>query len=169
MTPIHHLRVPLLAITLALAAVPAWAESFSGRVVGVTDGDTVKVLTADKREERIRLSGIDAPEKSQPFGQASKKHLSDQMFGQTVTVEWDKRDRYDRIVGRILVGGTDANLGQITAGLAWHYKKYEDEQPAAERRVYAEAEVRARNAGVGLWRDRDPIPPWDFRKQKRGD
>lgn len=166
--PHHYVRSSLVAITLAFASIPAWAEVFSGRVVGVTDGDTIKVLTADRREERIRLSGIDAPEKAQPYGQVSKKHLSDQVFGQTVTVEWDKRDRYDRIVGRILVGGTDANLGQITAGLAWHYKKYEDEQPAAERRVYADAEVRARDAGIGLWRDRDPTPPWDWRKQKRG-
>lgn len=167
--PSNRIRVLFTATVLAVAAVPVWAETLTGRVVGVTDGDTVKVLTAEKVEERVRLSGVDAPEKAQPFGQVSKMHLSDQVFGQTVTVEWDKRDRYRRIVGRVMVGGVDANLGQITAGLAWHYKKYEDEQPAAERQVYAEAEVRARSAGVGLWRDRHPTPPWDWRKQKRGD
>lgn len=154
-----------LAIVLAVFPITALAASLTGLVVGVSDGDTVKVLTDEMVEETVRLSGIDSPERGQPFGQVSKKHLSDQVYDQYVTVEWDKRDKYGRIVGLVLVNGIDANLEQLRAGLAWHYKNYENEQPADERRLYADTEDEARAAQRGLWRDAEPVPPWEWRKR----
>lgn len=117
----------------------AHAETLTGQVVKIADGDTLTILDA------------------------SRQHLASLAFGKAVTVEWYKRDRYQRIIGKVLVDGRDANLEQVMAGLAWHYKYYEKEQPPGERRRYSEAEEVARLDRVGLWRDPSPIPPWDFR------
>jgi endonuclease YncB( thermonuclease family) len=95
----------------------AMASDISGRVVGVSDGDTITVLIDGHENVKVRLTGIDAPEKSQPFGAVSKKNLSDQVFGKSVTVEWDKKDKYGRVLGRVLVNGTDVCLEQIKDGL----------------------------------------------------
>ena len=146
----------------------AAAEVIVGKVVGVADGDTVTVLDATKTQHKIRLSGIDAPEKEQPFGQRSKGNLSRLVFGKQVEVDTEKIDRYGRNVGKIRVGGVDANLEQISAGLAWHYKKYEREQSAEDRGVYARAETAARAARAGLWRDATQTALWDWRGCRRG-
>ena len=123
----------LLLTILALAfALPAWAD-LTGEVVGVADGDTITVLDADKVQHKVRLTGIDAPEKKQPFGNRSKQSLSDMVFNKIVTVETDKRDRYGRELGKVLAGGKDVNLEQVHAGMAWHYKAYERTQPANDR------------------------------------
>ncbi len=127
------------------------------------------MLDDSKTQHKIRLAGIDAPEKNQPFGQRSKESLSDLVFSKTVTVETDKTDRYGREVGKVLVDGSDANLVQIQRGYAWHYKAYEREQPAFDRKAYADAEIEAKAAQRGLWKDTAPVPPWDYRKAKRGD
>lgn len=132
--------------------------------MAVADGDTIDVLDATQRQHRIRLAGIDAPEKGQAFGQASRKHLSDLVMRSEVLVEVRKIDQYGRLVGRVLVGGRDASLEQLRAGLSWHYRRFEREQPADEREVYSQAEDAARASGRGLWRDREPMPPWEFRK-----
>lgn len=150
-----------------LLAAPSGAATLQGRVVGVTDGDTVKVLDASHTEWKIRLMGIDAPEKKQAFGIRSKSNLSDLVFGKTVIVEYSKKDRYGRTVGKILVNGVDANLEQIKAGMAWHYKKYAKEQPFEDRETYARAEEQARAGQRGLWSEADPVPPWDWRKSKK--
>lgn len=144
-------------------ALPALAATLHGRVVSVSDGDTITVLDAANAQHKVRLSGIDAPEKSQPFGNRSKEHLSDLVFAKAVNVDWSKTDKYGRIVGKVIVNGQDANLEQLRAGLAWHYKAYQKEQPAGERTQYAEAEAAARAKRVGLWRDPRPVAPWDFR------
>ena len=89
------------------------------------------------------------------------------MAVQTAEVEWDKRDRYGRVVGKILLAGSDMNLRQIESGLAWHYKKYSAEQSAADRQLYADAETDARDAGRGLWREPFPVPPWEWRRGLR--
>lgn len=136
-------------------------------MVGVADGDTITVLGTGNRQARIRLQGIDAPESRQAFGQVSKQHLSDLIFGRQVVVEYEKTDRYGRTLGKVLTGGRDVNLQQVKAGLAWHYKYYQEEQSPADRRLYAEAETEARSAGRGLWADSAPIPPWDFRRGKQ--
>jgi endonuclease YncB( thermonuclease family) len=142
------------------------ADTLTGRVVGITDGDTITVLDASNQQHKIRLSAIDTPEKAQPWGQKAKESLSDMVFNRQVTVDWHKTDRYGRTIGKVIVDGVDANLGQIKAGMAWHYKQYAREQPEDDRILYAEAEDIARMLKKGLWSDNDPVPPWDWRKGK---
>ena len=164
MNPVQPLRIALLALCLSTAHA---AEPIKGEVVSISDGDTVTVLDATHVQHKIRLSGIDAPEKSQPFGQRSKQALADQVFRKQVTIEWSKQDKYRRNVGRVITAnGIDANLKQIEQGMAWHYKKYQNEQPAPERERYSQAEEKARSQGLGLWQDANPEPPWDYRKRK---
>lgn len=134
-----------------------------GTVVGVTDGDTITVLDDQRIQHKIRLAGIDAPEKSQPFGQRSKEHLSSLVFGRRVAVETEKRDRYGRTVGKVVIDGRDANLAQVVAGMAWHYKKYEGEQATVDRESYALAEITARRYRIGLWSLIEPTAPWIWR------
>lgn len=142
----------------------ASAQGLVGKVIAVKDGDTVVVLDDQKRSHDVRLAGIDAPEKAQPFGQRSKEHLSDRVFGKRVEVVGNKIDRYGRTVGKIMVGASDANLEQVRSGMAWHYKKYDGEQSASDRVAYTAAENAARNARAGLWRDSSPTPPEDWRQ-----
>lgn len=138
--------------------------TFMGRVVSIEDGDTIVVLDADNRTYTIRLAGIDAPEGGQAFGNRSRQNLADEVFDKEVTIEWAKRDRYRRIVGKVLVDGHDVCLEQVRAGMAWHYKYYQVEQTPEDQKLYAEAEDEARAARRGLWLDVNPIPPWDFRR-----
>jgi endonuclease YncB( thermonuclease family) len=165
----HTLRRTIAAFALlcALTAL-ARADVIQGRVVGIADGDTITVLDASKSQHRIRLQGIDAPESRQAFGARSKQHLSDLVFNKEVSIEWEKRDRYGRVLGKVLAGGRDACLAHVRAGMAWHYKHYQDEQSPEDRRLYAEAEREAREARRGLWADPDPTPPWDFRRGGSG-
>ncbi len=139
------------------------AQTLVGKVIAVKDGDTVVVLDDQKRSYDVRLAGIDAPEKAQSFGQRAKENLSDISFGMRVEVFGSKIDKYGRTVGKIMVGAIDANLEQVRAGMAWHYKEYQREQSAADRAAYAAAEEKARANRVGLWRDLSPTPPWDWR------
>jgi endonuclease YncB( thermonuclease family) len=138
--------------------------TFSGRVVRIEDGDTISVLDEANRNYKIRLQGIDAPEGGQAFGDRSRQSLADEVFGKQVSVEWSKRDQYGRIVGKVLLDGRDVCLSQIRAGMAWHYKYYQNEQSAEDRKMYADAEEEARMARRGLWVDVDPTPPWEFRR-----
>jgi len=156
----------LVCLLLALACV-AHAETVTGRVVGVADGDTITVLDAEKVQHKIRLAGIDAPEKQQAFGNRSKESLSDMVFDKTVNVETEKRDRYGRQIGKVLVNGQDVNLAQIERGMAWFYRQYQREQSPNDRRLYEAAEDAAKAGKRGLWRDTEPVPPWDFRHAKR--
>jgi endonuclease YncB( thermonuclease family) len=138
--------------------------TFSGRVVSIEDGDTIIVLDAANRTYKIRLQGIDAPEGGQAFGNRSRQNLTDEVFGKEVAIEWSKRDRYGRIVGKVLLDGRDVCLEQVRAGMAWHYKYYQAEQSPEDRTLYADAEDRARATRRGLWTDATPTPPWDFRR-----
>lgn len=151
----------------ALLAAPALAETLRGRVVAVADGDTITVVTAARKSERIRLAGIDAPEAKQAFGALAKRGLAALVFGAEVRVEYTKRDRYGRIVGRVLRDGRDAGLEQVDAGLAWHYLRYAREQAPEERAAYAQAERSARAGRRGLWAEADPLAPWDWRARRR--
>jgi endonuclease YncB( thermonuclease family) len=155
------------AMLLAVFVCDALAATLAGRVVGVSDGDTVTVLTAENRQFKIRLSGIDAPEKKQPFGAHAKETLARQLFGQPVVVEWSKTDRYGRIVGKIEVDGVDVNLEQIREGSAWVYTQYLRELSAEDRKLYLEGERQAKSQRAGLWHDGHPEPPWEWRKEKR--
>ncbi len=110
--------------------------------------------------------GIDAPEKKQPFGNRSKESLSELAFDKTVNVETSKQDRYGRQIGKVLVNGRDVNLVQVERGMAWFYRQYQRDQSPNDRRLYEAAEDAARSDKRGLWRDADPVPPWEFRRNK---
>lgn len=136
-----------------------------GKVINVHDGDTVTVLDQDNKKFHIRLQGIDAPELKQAFGSVSQQNLSRMVLGKQVTIFWSKIDKYRRTVGTIMLDGRDMNIEQVKEGLAWHFKKYEDEQPPEERRTYAAAEQSARAANLGLWKDQTPLAPGDWRQE----
>jgi endonuclease YncB( thermonuclease family) len=172
------MRLPLLRVVVCLAtsittaffASSVYARSaqvLTGKVVGVSDGDTLTLLDERNQQHKIRLAGIDAPESGQAFGQNSKRALSDCAFGQRATITVSDRDRYDRSVGKVIVGGVDCNLLQIKKGMAWHFKKYEKSQPHADRNQYAQAEDVARAQRAGLWSDARAIAPWDWRSEQR--
>ena len=155
-------------LAAALAAVPALAQALEGRVVGIQDGDTLTVLDGTQRQHRIRIAGIDAPEKAQAFGAAAKENLSRLAFGRHAEVRCSKRDRYGREVCSVFVGTRDVGLEQVRGGYAWWYRAYAREQGPDARRTYEAAEQEARAAHRGLWRDAGPIAPWDWRRQGRG-
>jgi endonuclease YncB( thermonuclease family) len=142
-----------------------YASTIEGKVIRVADGDTLTILDADRVSHKIRLAGIDAPEKAQPFGQASRKQLSALCINQQATVSWKKRDKYQRIVGKVTCGSVDTSLNQINTGMAWWYTKYKDEQTEEEQQTYAAAELNARTKRLGLWQEANPIPPWEWRKK----
>lgn len=154
----------------AAAALLVWAYSglalaadFSGPVVSVQDGDTFTVRTSDGKKHRIRVDGIDAPERTQPYSQISRNNLI-ALVGDSVVVSSNKFDRHGRPVGTVRnAAGQDVGLGQIKAGLAWHFKRYEHEQTPENRAAYAAAEAIAKAARSGLWRDAEPLAPWEFR------
>lgn len=161
----HPSRV-WIGLILALGSLVASAETITGRVVGVTDGDTLTVLDASDQQFKIRLSGIDAPEKRQPFGNRAKESLSEMVFKKQVVVESNKEDRYRRKVGKVQHEGTDVNLEQVKRGMAWHYTAYAKEQAPADREAYANAEAEARAQRRGLWRENTPSAPWEVRRIK---
>lgn len=161
-------RIALLGLWLAVIASGSQAESLSGRIVGVIDGDTVDLLTESKQLVRVRLAGIDAPERGQPFGSAAKKILSDLVFSKEALMDGDKKDRYGRLVAKVVVDGQDANLRLLSLGYAWHYKRYQSEQTGEDRDLYAAAQGAAMKERLGLWRDPEPIAPWDFRASRPG-
>ncbi|MEQ1597216.1 MAG: thermonuclease family protein [Casimicrobium sp.] len=160
----RHITRATVALVLCTEVL---ASPLVGRVIGVADGDTITVLDALKRQHKIRLSGIDAPEGDQAFGQRSKQTLSDCAFGKEATVEGDKTDRYGRTVGLVVVAGADCNLCRVELGMAWHYVKYAGERPASESNAYAAAEVAARAAKRGLWVDPHAMPPWEWRRGRQ--
>lgn len=162
-------QLVVMAVCLALWMAPAWAQSMTGTVVAIADGDTLTLLDASRVQHKIRLSGIDAPERKQGFGRRSREHLASLTFGKMVEVDSTKQDRYGRTVGKVLVSGLDVNLAMVQAGMAWHYRQYEREQSTSDRRLYASAEQGAREARIGLWREEHPIPPWEWRKAARYD
>lgn len=152
--------VTLLTVGIVLAAPPKVVDTLTGKVIGVTDGDTVKVLV-NRQTIKVRLEGIDAPESSQSFGTKSKQALSKMVFGKSVTVKKTGEDRYGRTLGIIMVGDVDANAKMIEDGWAWHYKKYNDEERLAK------LESLARKAKRGLWADANPLAPWEYRARKK--
>ncbi len=139
------------------------AETITGKVIAITDGDTIKVLDAINRQYTIRLAGIDAPERNQPFGSKSTENVAHLTFGKNVSLDCGKEESYGRLVCKVILDGRDVCLEQVKAGMAWHYKQFQDEQSPADRKSYADAEDAARIAHLGLWSDAHPIPPWDFR------
>jgi endonuclease YncB( thermonuclease family) len=150
--------VPIaIAAGLALAvSLSAWAD-FTGKVVGVADGDSITVLR-DREQVKVRLVDIDAPEKAQPFGNRSKQALEVLVKGQEVLAVERGTDRYHRTLGRIYRGDLDVNAEQVRQGMAWVYRQY-----AKDATLYP-IEAEAKEQKRGLWRDPEPVPPWEWRK-----
>jgi endonuclease YncB( thermonuclease family) len=144
-------------VTGFLVCAGAAADTMSGRVVRVVDGDTLVLLVAGHEQERIRLAGIDCPER--------KQALTRRVAGKEVTIEWAKRDRYGRVVGKVVYGGKDIDLALVREGMCWWYRKYAHEQTRADRVLYENAEAKAQEKRLGLWRDTNPVPPWEWRRR----
>jgi endonuclease YncB( thermonuclease family) len=138
----------------------------------VLDGDSLIVRSTYGGTMSIRLAAIDAPERKQPWSDASRRHLREQVEGRVLRIEPLKRDVYGRTVARVLLddgpsAGQDVGLLMVAAGLAWHFTRHAKEQPAEERLAYLQAERLARQRQIGLWRDPRPVPPWEFRSRQR--
>ncbi|MEM3647082.1 MAG: thermonuclease family protein [Thermofilum sp.] len=170
-------RFPFLLTAIFIGLVVfhhvACARTIEGKVVRVPDGDTIRlelpysvpgVRTYKDGTIAVRLRGVDAPELSQPYGRESKAHLEGLVLGKTVRVEIKDIDRYGRIVGYVWVNGTNVNLEQVRKGYAWAYAEYLDRPYASE---FYEAEKEARKNRLGLWRESNPTPPWEYRKRRR--
>jgi endonuclease YncB( thermonuclease family) len=170
-------RLAKLAAVLLLAAAttPVAARSPSpveGVALVVQDGDSFTMRADDGRRLRIRVSGIDAPERHQPYADVSRRHLGDLLRDQRLRIDPIKQDVFDRTVATVRVldderPPVDAGLSQIEAGLAWHFARYRADQPASDFERYARAERGARERRAGLWRDGSPEPPWEFRARAR--
>ncbi|CAH1748240.1 Nuclease [Thauera humireducens] len=130
-----------------------------GLVVAMSDGDTLTVLDGDFRQVKVRLAEIDAPEKKQPFGTRSRQSLGELCHEKRAEVRVTDVDRYKRIVGRVSCAGVDANAAQVRRGMAWVYDGY-----AKDKTLYR-LQDEARSSGRGLWVDRNPTAPWDWRKR----
>ena len=156
--------IVILGLSVSLAA---HAAEMRGKVIRISDGDTLTILLeCAELDVPVRLAGIDAPEKKMPFGNVAKQSLADLAFGKWVVVVWHEKDGYGRVVGKVIAGGRDVALEQLRRGLAWHYKAYAPRQPAADREAYSAAEASAKAVAAGLWRDRNPTPPWEWRRNR---
>lgn len=164
----------LLALGLLLMAGPLQADAIEGRVSDISDGATVSVIDKAKNQHTVRLVAIDVPESRQAFGKESKRNLTALTLGKEVRIEWSSRDRYGRIVGKLVVGSPacatctktrDAALAQLEAGLAWWDRAQRREQSIEDQGYYEYAEFDARTRRIGLWSDAAPIPPWEWRRK----
>ena len=149
----------IVFIFLLIAAIPIHAKIITGKVIRVADGDTLTILTNSKKQEKIRLIGIDAPERGQAFGTASRHALNKLCFKQHAYVDYEQRDRYGRILGRVFCNKIDANQSQVREGMAWVYRYYSNDKSLIA------LENDAKDQRLGLWQSKNPIPPWEFRRQ----
>ena len=155
------MRILARVLFAASMCLSACAGSITAKVTRVSDGDTVWVTDAAKLKHKVRLDRIDAPEKDQPWGRESSAVLKGWVFGKDVRVEYEKRDRYGRILSIVFNGTTDVNLAMVRSGNAWHYSDFDK---TAE---YAAAEAEARAARRGLWSQANPVNPYQWRKRNR--
>lgn len=162
--------IQLLLITLLQESHKAEPGEITGKVVSIADGDTITILTAEKKQVKIRFNGIDAPERGQPFGTKSKEFVSGQIGEKTVRVVTHGEDRYGRTIGDVYArpetqdgSNPEVNVNVLTVanGYAWHYVRY-----APDNKELADGEKQAREKKLGLWADPAPIAPWDWRKQE---
>jgi endonuclease YncB( thermonuclease family) len=173
------LRPLLLAGLISLSALAQAAEPRTCLVVGVSDGDTITArcgTVGDYEQIKVRFNGIDAPEKRQPFGQRAKEALSDLVYMKEAALDCPKTDRYGRSVCKVMVAPAsaprgpktlDAGLAMVTLGMAWWYWAYAREQTPQERGQYEFAEAEAKAKHAALWREAEPMAPWDWRKELR--
>lgn len=160
----RSISIAALLVAQCAAAVFSQAAVYpftiEGQVVAITDGDTIKILR-DQKQYKIRLNGIDAPEKTQAYGRKSKAYLSGLVFGKNVAVIVRDTDRYGRYVGDVMLDGKSANAAMVAAGYAWFYAAYSKDQSLA----LLERQAKAKR--LGLWADASPTPPWEYRREKR--
>lgn len=163
--PARHMRVSVLAILLGLLTVlsPAGAQELSGRVVSISDGDTLTVLKGGREQVKVRLSDIDTPEGGQPYGSRARAELSELAFGRDVRVAVRDTDRYGRTVGRVFVGSFDVNAEMVRRGAAWVYRQYSSDAAL----LALEAEAKAAKKGLWALPDAERVPPWEWRADAR--
>ncbi|HEY8609814.1 MAG TPA: thermonuclease family protein [Roseomonas sp.] len=152
----------LLAAALLIAS-PAWAAELAGRVVGLSDGDTITILTPERQQVRIRLGEIDTPESRQPYGTRARQALSDLVFGKDVRVVVQDTDRYGRTVGRVHAGPLDVNAEMVRQGAAWVYRQYSRDAQL----LRLEAEAKAARRGLWALPEAERTPPWEWRAAER--
>lgn len=157
--PARSFRLILTALLSLGCAMPLHAETLKGKVVFVADGDTLTMQVGKNKREKVRLLGIDAPEHDQAYGAESGKLLAQLVKDKVVTVRFDKRDDYGRILGMVSLNDLDINLEMVKRGAAWHYAFF-----FPDAKHLAQAEKAARKAHAGLWKASNPIAPWDFRR-----
>jgi len=156
--------IALLLLATLFISVPAWAAELTGRVVGLADGDTLTLLTPERRQVRIRLGEIDTPESRQPYGTRARQVLSELVFGKDARVVVQDTDRYGRTVGRVYAGAVDVNAEMVRQGAAWVYRQYSRDA------ALLQLEVEAKAARRGLWAlpEAERTPPWEWRAAERG-
>ena len=147
---------------------------FTAKVQRVVDGDTVHVVNKAGKKFKVRLTGIDAPEKNQPYGLAATYKLTEILINKLVLLKSKPNngkpytiDRYKRVLAKIILDGKDINLSQVLTGYAWHFKRYQKQQSPSDRELYSEAEIDAKKNELGLWEEKNPIAPWKWRKMKK--
>lgn len=153
------MRKIIVLILSFLMMMMSFAMNIKGKVIKIADGDTITIQTLNNERIKVRLYGIDAPEKKQDYGIKSLDVLKELSYGKTVDVEVKEKDRYGRTVGIVFLNGEEINLKMIETGNAWHYKKY-----AKEKANYSNAEAEARKSKLGLWNSDKQISPWEYRK-----
>nr|DAJ63940.1 MAG TPA: nuclease-like protein [Caudoviricetes sp.] len=145
------MRIAIIILCyLSLLAYPA-------KVIKISDGDTITILTQQRKQIKVRFYGIDAPELKQPYGKKSKQFLANLIAGKVVEVEENGKDRYKRTIGTIYLNGADINAQMVANGYAWAYRKFS--------KKYTAQESQAKKQRLGLWRDKEPIPPWEWRRR----
>lgn len=160
--PVFRATVLLLIVTSLVPYPALGADQFAGKVVGIADGDTITVLRG-KDEIKVRLHGVDCPERAQDFGKRAKQFTSDAAFGKIVTVIIKDIDRYGRTVGVVMLpGDRSLNHALVEAGLAWWYRKY-----APDDQTLRQLQDEAKTSQRGLWSHPNPVPPWEYRRHKR--
>ncbi len=152
-----------LFLFLSLSVSVAAAETITGKVIGISDGDTLTILTTQKQQIKIRLAEIDTPESGQPYGKRAKQALSKLAFNKQASVVQQDIDRYGRVVGRVYVDNIDVNAELVRVGAAWVYRKYMRDKSLLKQ------EQEARNEGRGLWglSEAKQIAPWQWRQGVR--
>lgn len=154
-------KILLILLFFVSCSMATKNDTISGKVISVADGDTMTILTADKKQLKIRLSGIDAPEKGQDFGTVARQQLNNLCYGKNVTVESKGEDQYGRVLGVVYVDGLNVNEYMVRNGLAWYYKHFVND-PRLDS-----LEQLARKEKVNIWSMKNPISPYEFRKSKR--
>ena len=159
----HFFRTFFLSIALFFIVINQVHADFNGKVVKVIDGDTVDILTPEKQKIRVRLLDIDAPESRQAYGNASKKYLASLIAGKSVFIKENKKDIYQRTLGTIFLNKINVNAKMVESGYAWAYRV----KGVANNKNMVKLESKAKQKQKGLWKDKHPIAPWDFRNRNK--